>query len=249
MSIITFLGTASAVPNKDQQNSHLIVETGSHTIMVDCVGNPVVRLEQAGIDPLSITDLILTHFHPDHVSGTPLLLMDLWLLERVQPLSVHGLADVIDRTEAMMDLFEWQKWKGFYPVHFSKLPERDYSLLMEADDIKIWASPVCHMIPNIGIRMVLQEGIVCYSSDTGPCDDVVHLARDADILIHEATGEGLGHSSPEQAGEIAQQAGVRKLYLIHYPKGIDPYDYVQRAKINFSGEVYLTRDLMKINLV
>lgn len=249
MSKITFLGTASAVPNKNQQNTHFIVETASHTILVDCVGNPVVRLEQAGINPLSISDMILTHFHPDHVSGTPLLLMDLWLLKRVQPLSVYGLADVIDRIKAMMDLFEWQNWQGFYPVHFNKVPESSYSCLMDTDNIKIWASPVCHMIPNIGLRMVLQEGIVCYSSDTAPCDAVVQLAQGADILIHEATGEEHGHSSPEQAGEIAQRAGVHELYLVHYPAGIDSCDYIQRAKTNFSGEVYIAEDLMKISLV
>jgi ribonuclease Z len=95
MAKITFLGTASAVPDRNHQNTHFVVQTESGTVLVDCVGNPIVRLREAGIDPLSITDLVLTHFHPDHVSGVPLLLMDLWLLGRKQPLDIYGLESVL----------------------------------------------------------------------------------------------------------------------------------------------------------
>jgi len=55
-----------------------------------------------------------------------------------------------------------------------------------------------------------------------------------------------GHSSPEQAGQIAQQAGVRKLYLIHYPVDAEVNDLVNRAKTCFSGGVVAARDLMTI---
>ncbi len=106
MTTITFLGTANAVPNKDHQNTHFLVESNEHLLMVDCVGNPVVRLEQAGINPLDLTGLVLTHFHPDHVSGVPLLMLDLWLMGRNKPLPIFGLHDVIVRFEQMMSLFK-----------------------------------------------------------------------------------------------------------------------------------------------
>ena len=105
---ITFLGTANAVPNKQQQNSHLIVELSGRKLLIDCVGTPVVRLQEAGINPLAITDLILTHFHPDHVSGVPLLLMDLWLLGRKESLAIYGNHDVLQRVDEMMGLFRWE---------------------------------------------------------------------------------------------------------------------------------------------
>ena len=43
------------------------------TILIDCSNNPFVRLEQAGIHYGEISDVILTHFHPDHVSGVALV--------------------------------------------------------------------------------------------------------------------------------------------------------------------------------
>jgi len=111
MPKITFLGTASAVPNADHQNTHLVIEGGEQVVLVDCPGNPFVRLNQAEIDPLSITDLILTHFHPDHVSGLPLLFMDLWLMKRKAPLAIYGLASVLDKCKKMMELYDWEDWE------------------------------------------------------------------------------------------------------------------------------------------
>jgi len=245
---LTFLGTASAVPNKNHQNTHMIFETQGRTILVDCVGNPVVRLEQAEIDPLSITDLILTHFHPDHVSAVPLLLMDLWLMGRELPLYIYGLTSVIERIKNMMDLYEWRNWDGFYPVKFIELPGDEQVTLIDQRELKVTASPTCHMVPSMGVRIQVLEGTLTYSSDTSPCDTLLNLARGSNILIHEATGEGTGHTSPEQAGQIAQQADVNTLYLIHYPPSCDIDEWVARAQRNFSGEVKAARDLMVVNL-
>lgn len=247
MSRITFLGTASAVPSKEHHNSHFVVQSSTRTILVDCSGNPVVRLQEAGIDPLSITDLILTHFHPDHISGAPLLLMDLWLLGRQQPLAVYGLSDLIDRLGKMMALYQWQNWEGFYPVHFIEFPDHLQEFWID-ESAKLTVSPVCHMIPGVGFNMRFHDEGFCYSSDTAPCEATIALAEGQDFLIHEATGEGTGHSSPEEAGEIAEKAGVKVLYLIHYPPDVDEAEWLKKAKSTFSGEVILAKDLMTFNL-
>lgn len=245
---ITFLGTASAVPSKDQHNTHLIFESDSHVVMVDCGGNPIVRLAQAGIDPLSITDLILTHFHPDHVSGLPLLLMDMWLMGRNNKLVIYGLEDVLYRAKEMMALYDWEDWVDFYPVAFYPLKGPSQMTLVDTERLTLTASPVCHMIPGIGIKLIFPEGAICYSSDTGPCEDLIELAKDADILIHEASGEYQGHSSPEQAGMIATRAEIGTLYLVHYPPNSHTETMIKQAKINFSGDVIVAKDLMTVNL-
>ena len=50
----------------------------------------------------------IAHFHPDHVFGIPILLMNIWLLGRADPLPVYGLQDVLERFQAMMELFCWR---------------------------------------------------------------------------------------------------------------------------------------------
>ena len=77
-----FLGVSNAVPSRDHDSTHMVLLGEQNTILIDCGTNPVVRLHQAGLNPLNITDLIITHFHPDHVSGLAMFLMDSWLLGR-----------------------------------------------------------------------------------------------------------------------------------------------------------------------
>jgi ribonuclease Z len=221
----------------------------SGVILIDCVGNPIVRLHQAGLDSSAITDIILTHFHPDHVGGIPLLLMDLWLLGRVRQLNLYGLEYTLDRVEKMMALSGWETWPGFFPVKSFRLPEKEMAPVLQNPEMRIFASPVCHLIPNIGVRIeFIKSGkTFAYSCDTEPCREVVRLAQGVDVLVHEATGESHGYSSAEQAGEIAREAGAKSLYLAHYPTGefVDS-TLAARAAESFGAPVYLATDFLEL---
>jgi ribonuclease Z len=69
-----------------------------------------------------------------------------------------------------------------------------------------------------------ERGVVVYSCDTSPCPSIAALATGADVLIHEATwlhdeaARALadGHTTAYQAGEVARQAGVKRLFLCHF---------------------------------
>jgi ribonuclease Z len=248
---ITILGSASAVPAEGHENTHLLVESGQHTILVDCPGNPVVRLSQAGVDINSLTDIILTHFHPDHVSGFAPLLMSMWLLGRKQPITVYGLASTIDRADKMMDLFDWKQWPNFFPVNFVIIAEEELAKVLTSPDLVILASPVDHLLPTIGLRFEFPqyEKTVAYSCDTEPSQVVCRLARGVDVLIHESTGSSKGHTSPEQAGEIASQSNAAALYLIHYPPQlVDAQSLLARAKQTYPGPVYVAQDFQVISI-
>src|SRR5574338_126357 len=221
MSRVIILGSSNATATLNHENTHMVMVGRERMVLVDCVGRPILRLERAGLDFKNLTDIIITHFHPDHVSGLPLLLMDMWLQGRTAPLNVYGLHYTLDRVEQMMGFYSWAEWPDFYPVAFHRLPLSEHAMVMDCPDFKVTASPVRHFIPNIGLRFDFNETgkSVAYSCDTEPCDEVVRLSKGADILIHEATGEQIGHSSAAQAAEIAARADVKELCLIHYPTG------------------------------
>lgn len=251
MPKVIILGSSNAVPSKDHENTHLVIIGNERTILVDCVSNPIVRLEQAGVDFNDLTDIVITHFHPDHVSGVPLLLMDMWLMGRTKPLNIYGLHYTLDRLEGLMGFYGWAEWPNFFSVGFFRLPESELAFVMDCNEFKVLSSPVHHMIPTIGLRVEckIPSKILAYSCDTEPCEQTVHLADGADILIHEAAGAVYGHSSAEQAGEIATQAEVGKLYLIHYPTGrFANGNLVEEAAKTYRGEIILATDFMTIDL-
>lgn len=250
MAKVIILGSSNAIPDEKHENTHLAVVGDDHTLLIDCVSNPVLRLPKAGIEFNSLTDMVLTHFHPDHVSGVPLLLMNMWLMGRKKPLNIYGLHHTLHRVENLMSFYDWESWPNFFPVAFHRLPEEEMTLVMENEEMRVFASPVRHLIPTIGLRIeLLKTGkTVAYSCDTEPCPQVVRLAEGADVLIHEATGLSVGHSSAGQAGGIAREAEVGSLYLIHY-QGDGPTEaMVEQAQAAYGGEVRLAEDFMEIEV-
>ncbi len=249
MSKVIILGSASAVAYKDHENTHMVFVGEEHTILVDCVGSPVSRLRQAGLEINDVTDLFLTHFHPDHVSGVPLLLMNMWILGRKKQLDIYGLDHTLTRMEKLMEFYEWASWPDFFPVTFHRLPEEAMTEALNNKEFLIHTAPVQHLIPTIGLRVEFckEDFVVTYSCDTEPCPNAVSLASKADVLIHEVAGKSQGHSDAIQAGEIAQKAEAESLYLIHYSlQDQMPETLIADAKKSFDGQVILAQDFMEI---
>lgn len=248
---VIILGTSYAIPTNDHENTHMVVVGEQQTVLIDCVNHPILRLQEAGVDHNQVSDLIITHFHPDHVSGLPSLLMNTWLLGRNRPLEIYGLSYTLDRAEQMMSHFNWNTWPGLYAVNFHQIASEPMVPVLQGPEFRILASPVKHIIPTVGLRIeaVRSGKVLAYSCDTEPTPAVVELALGADVLIHEASGNSFGHSSALQAGTIAQQAGAGSLYLIHYPTGQYAQDgLVEQAQNGFDGPVSLAEDFLTIEL-
>lgn len=251
MAKLVILGSSDAVPKEDQLNAQLLLLGDQYSLMVDCGWNPVARIRQLAKDPDMPDDLILTHFHPDHAAGLPSFLLSSWLLGRKNLLRIHGLNTTTNRAQKMMDLFGWVDWPDLYPVQFNPLEAREMVKVFENQDFRVFSSPTMHVIPSIGIRIEIPRSgkVLAYSSDTEPCPQMVRLAAGADILIHEATGSSVYHSSASQAGDIAQQAGAKSLYLIHYTGDKTQHPIlIQQAQSSFGGPVHLASDLDQITL-
>jgi len=247
MAKLVILGSSNAIPGDNNETTHLAVVEREKIILIDCSGSPVTHLPKAGIQLSQITDIILTHFHPDHVSGIPMLLMTMWLKDRRQPLDIYGLDHTLDRMEALMNFFDWSKWPNFFPVTFHRLSEEEMTLVVEDNEVRVLSSPVCHLIPTIGLRIEFLQSrkAIAYSCDTEPCPQVIRLADKVDILIHDVAGATPGHSSSEQAAEIANQAHAGSLYLIHYDTySPDHHALIAKAQEVFAGKVALTKDFM-----
>ncbi len=249
MPKLVILGTSNAIPDETHENTHMAVLGREYSLLIDCVSNPVVRLPRAGIALNRLTDIILTHFHPDHVSGVPLLLMNMWLQGRREPLNIYGLHHTLSRVEDLMGFYDWEAWPNFYPVVFHRLPQEEMIPVLSNPEFRVFASPVRHLVPTIGLRIEYPQSgkSMAYSCDTEPCPQVVQLASGVDVLIHEAAGATRGHSSAAQAAGVARQAEVGALYLIHYRTGAyDPACLLEEARQVYPGQVNLAKDFMEM---
>jgi ribonuclease BN (tRNA processing enzyme) len=145
-------------------------------------------------------------------------------------------------------------------------PEDDHGVQVSA--VLVQHAPV---FPAFGFRFDTPRGSVVFSGDTGPCDNVVRLARGADVLVHEVIdidhmSERLSrlpnheevrnhlaraHTAPEEAGQIASRAGVRTLVLSHLvPGDLAPTEEQWEARVrpHFDGEVVCGVDLDELAL-
>lgn len=252
MARLIVYGSAGAVSDIRHDHTHFLLQ-GDHgsSVLVDCGSNPLPKLQRTGISPEEVHDIILTHFHPDHVFGLPTLLMQMWLLGRQNVLCLYGLHHCLSRVESMMEDYLWKTWPGFFEVQFFRVGERSAVSLLENDDFRITAWPTKHFIPTLGLRIEVKASgrVVGYSCDTEPAPNIVELARDVDHLIHEAAGEGFGHSSAVQAGYIATQARARRLTLIHYnPWQVNPHTLIEEARTTYAGPVDLAEDFSEYEL-
>ncbi len=245
MATLTFLGSSGAVPAIGHDNTYLAVEGELSTLLVDCAGSPLQKLQLAGMDPSHLQYLVITHYHPDHLYGFPILMLGLWLLGQTRPLQVLAEPETLQIAERLLQLFRADKWPGFVWPTYRPVHLNDESVVLDLPDLLVTASPTQHIVTSVAVRIVNKSTgqVVAYSGDTGPCDSLVRLARGADVLIHESAGEFLGHSTAAQAGMAAARAGVGRLYLIHYPAlNGNLSTLLLEAQKSFDGPVELARD-------
>lgn len=245
MPDLIILGSAASVPDAQHDTIGLGLRGPGWAVLVDCGGSPLHKLARAGVSGEEVCAVILTHGHADHIYGLPILIQGLWLAGRESPLAIYGPRETLDLAERLLDLFNLSQREAMLPLEWHPVPMREGRQVLSVDNTEITAAPVIHgTLQTIALRFdnTVSKRAIAYSADTEPCPALVRLAAGADLLIHEATGECDGHSSPSEAAEVARQAGVQKLALIHYPvHGLNLVAW-RVAASGFPGPVILAQD-------
>ena len=240
---IVFLGTGSWFPQADRMGPSVLVTHEETTLLVDCGEGSVRRLMAAGVDPASVDAVLFTHTHPDHLAGLlPFLFFLRVQSQRKSPLLIAGPPDIlgiIDGLAAMGD-----------PELFEKGPPIERRAFMPPAIFKVGPFTVTslkveHREISVGYRIEAGGSTVALSGDSGPCEELVSLARDAGLFICEAgtPSSFAGHMTPEEAGAIGHKAGAKKMCLVHLPPASDPIEFANRCAGEFGGPVNVPGDL------
>jgi len=256
-----FFGSSGAVPSAARDNTALAFYSKDEVVLVDCPGSPYQKMLKASLDPMKVSSLIVTHRHVDHVYGIPSLAHNMGLAGRRATLQVYALPETMKILRGFMDLFPLEE-KMPYRIELHEVPAKEGYEVVRARGFRVLSTPVKHGAPSIGLRVEFdapgERGVVVYSSDTSPCASLIALARGADVLIHEATflhdeaarAASDGHTTGYQAGEVARQAGVKRLILCHFSASLhEREDELRREAVqSFGGPVALGEELREYRL-
>ncbi len=144
--------------------------------------------------------------------------------------------------------------------------------LYEDDRVRVRATLVQHapIAPAFAFRFDTDEGSVTFSGDTGVCDNLLGLAADSDVLVHEVIDEQwihqryengrteqqrsmiehhlTAHTPIRDTGRVAEKAGVRTLALNHFVPGELEHPRWHVAAEEFPGTLVIGEDLDRIPL-
>ena len=102
-------------------------------------------------------------------------------------------------------------------------------------------------VSSVGYRIVAGSSVLAYTGDSGPCQEVIEMARDADMLVAEATyqdasSQAFFHMSATQAAQHATDAGAKRLVLTHILPTLDRDISLVEAATAFDGPIELAED-------
>lgn len=216
---IIFLGTNGWFDTNTGNTICTLIETKDYFIVLDA-GSGFYKLDRYIKNEKPIY-LFLSHFHLDHIFGLHLLNA----FNFKQGISIYGQKSTGDILEQILNpRFTLPLERLLYPVKVYELP-KDKNKLPFPVESKFLA----HSSPCLGFRLNLNGKIITYCPDTGPCQNVIKLARNADLLITECSlkvggrsyeSQGWPHLNPKIAAKIAKEAGAKKLALIHFDASI-----------------------------
>lgn len=138
------------------------------------------------------------------------------------------------------------------------------NMLINGSGWSVRTARVEHVQPfldSLAYRIETTEGSLVISGDTSPCEGLVQLARGAHTLAMvcwgeqekmNATGENVGMTGTDAAGQLAAAAGVRRLVLVHVGPTLSDASGKQRAleqvSRHFSGEIIISEELMRLKI-
>lgn len=250
-------------------------------LLLECSAGIAERLEAIGVGADQIGQLAISHAHPDHFA-LPQFLQSAHcaysIRSRGEPPSEKPVLELFVPHHIKMNL------RRLNEIHFEETcfaPDRSPGLaypIVNATDMtdhqrehgvlvslaggaSLRAFPVQHgfgKVDALAFRLALKDGTcIAYSGDTGMCQGVIEAARNADLLICEASARvgdnesatRYGHLNPFQAGQVAKLAGAKSLLLTHY-SGSDSDELILADCLlsSYEGDVTLAKDGMSINV-
>lgn len=269
---ITLLGTGSPLPDPTRVGPSTLVRAGGLTFLFDAGRGVGLRLAAAAAPWSTLTAVLLTHLHSDHITDLNDVITGRWIMSPVpNPLPIvgpPGTQQVVDGILAMLvpDI-------GYRIDHHDDLTDGPQPVVREVGpglvwdegDVRIVAAATDHrpVEPTLGYRIEHAGRSVVIGGDGVPCAGLDELCAGADVYVQTVLRQDLVkafpfqrfldildyHSTVEQAAQTAQRAGVGHLVLTHQvptPAPGSDQEWIDLAAAHFDGTITFGHDLTQV---
>ncbi len=277
---LILLGTAGGPrPRKTRASPSQVIFVNNTAYVVDCGNGVAIQLVRAGLPLSAIRHIFITHHHSDHNADYGNLLLLAWASGLQNRVDTWGPPPLARMTSAFFEMNAYDintriLDEGRVPlvplVHSHEFTES--GIVMKDDTVTVTCVLVDHppVIPAFAYRFDSRDRSIVISGDTRPSDALIRLAQGADILVHSVLYPSavdrlvaplpnavalkksiLGHQTPvEDAGRVAQAAGVKTLVLSHFVPAEDSsltdQMWLDGARKTYKGQIIIGRDLLEI---
>jgi len=277
---LILLGTGGGPrPRTASSASAQVIVSNNVAYVVDCGDGVARQLAFAGVPLTTLRHVFITHQHSDHNADYGNLIWLAWTAGLSSRVDTWGPPPLEKMTKLFFEMNSYDidtRISNEGRVPLAPLVDvheiRDGGTVMSDDNVKVTAALVDHppVVPAFAYRFDARDRSIVISGDTSPSQNLVKLARNADMLVHSVMyptaidrlvrrvpnaaalkASILAHqTSAEDAGRMAQAAGVKTLVLSHLVPADDPEVtarmWIDAAQTHFGGRVILGRDLLEI---
>jgi ribonuclease BN (tRNA processing enzyme) len=277
---LVLLGTGGGPrPRTASSAAAQVIVSNDAAYVIDCGDGVARQLAFAGVPLTTLRHIFITHQHSDHNADYGNLIGLAWAAGLRTRVDAWGPPPLARMTKLFFEMNKYDidtriANEGRVPivplVHVHE--QRSGGLVMSDDNVRVTSTLVDHppVVPALAYRFDARDRSIVISGDTAPSQNLVKLASGADILVHSVMyppaidrlvarvpnaaalkASILAHqTSAEDAGRIAQEAGVKTLVLSHFVPPDDPEltdaVWLAAARRHFTGTVIVGRDLLEV---
>jgi ribonuclease BN (tRNA processing enzyme) len=262
-----------------RNNTSTMILINDVPYLIDCGYGVARQMIAAGVNPGRTRYIFLTHHHSDHTLEYGALLYQAWLSPRRPEIHAYGPKGIAEMTRTAFDTQKLDiavrmadegmvDPRSLVTVHEL---ERE-GAVMENADVRVTCCRVRHppIADSFAFRFDAKDRSIVISGDTAYSPELVRLAKGADVLVHEALylpavdqivaratnaprlREHIiaSHTTTEEVGRVAAEAGVKTLVLSHLIPGDEPEvpdeQWLEGVGKHFKGRTIVGRDLQEI---
>ena len=149
---VVLLGTSGTVPLPRRWLTSCFLRANGKCVLIDCGEGTQIALNSHKLSFKSINTILFTHYHADHTSGLPGLLLSMAKSDRTEPITIYGPKGLEELLDGVVKIAKYVPFQIMYKEYSNDIEDIDLG------DMKIKAFKVQHSVPCYGYQVSIDRG-------------------------------------------------------------------------------------------